>query len=75
MLQCMSPFLAHRVISLLRSVSVAFGCEADMRTVDRSNQSDMNDPQETLAAQDFRSAKGLFVPSLKRDIVPSIACT
>jgi hypothetical protein len=25
------------------------------------------------AAQDFRSAKGLFVPSLKRDIVPSIA--
>ena len=33
------------------------------------------DPQETLAAQDFRSAKALFVPSLKRDIVPSIACT
>ena len=28
-----------------------------------------------LAAQDFRSAKALFVPSLKRDIVPSIACT
>src|SRR5262245_3070686 len=28
------------------------------------------DPQETLAAQDFRSAKALFVPSLKRDIVP-----
>ena len=31
------------------------------------------DPQETLATQDFRSAKALFVPSLKRDIVPSIA--
>ena len=28
------------------------------------------DPTETLAAQDFRSAKALFVPSLKRDIVP-----
>src|SRR5262245_43425897 len=33
------------------------------------------DPQETLAAQDFRSARALFVPSLRRDIVPSIACT
>src|SRR6266705_3510529 len=33
------------------------------------------DPTETWAAQDFRSAKALFVPSLKRDIVPSIACT
>jgi hypothetical protein len=32
------------------------------------------DPTETWAAQDFRSAKALFVPSLKRDIVPSIAC-
>src|SRR5262245_34390554 len=58
--------------SLLRSDSVAFECEADMRTVDRSNQSDVNDPQETSAAQGFRSAKALFVPSLKRDIVPSI---
>jgi hypothetical protein len=35
--------MAHRVISLLRSDSVAFGCEADMRTVARSNQSDVND--------------------------------
>jgi len=34
-----------------------------------------NDPTETWAAQDFRSAKALFVPSLKRDIVPSIAWT
>ena len=33
------------------------------------------DPTETCAAQDFRSAKVLFVPSLKRDIFPSIACT
>ena len=29
-----------------------------------------SDPTETWAAQDFRSAKALFVPSLKRDIVP-----
>ena len=28
------------------------------------------DPTETWAAQDFRSAKALFVPSLKRDIIP-----
>src|SRR5215475_11655356 len=61
---------ALSVISLLRSDSVAFVCEADMRTVHRSNQSDVNDPTETWAAQDFRSAKALFVPSLKRDIVP-----
>jgi len=36
--------VALSVTSLLRSDSVAFGCEADMRTVDRSNQSDVNDP-------------------------------
>src|SRR5262245_24797558 len=36
---------------------------------------DANDPFETCAAQGFRSAKALFAPSLKRDIVPSIACT
>jgi len=30
------------------------------------------DRTETWAAQDFRSAKALFVPSLNRDIVPSI---
>src|SRR4029453_1520955 len=41
--------LALSIISLLRSDSVAFGCEADMRTIDRSNQSDVNDPQQTLA--------------------------
>jgi hypothetical protein len=31
--------------------------------------------RETWAAQDVRSAKAVFVPSLKRDIVPTIACT
>ena len=31
------------------------------------------DPTETWAAPDFRSAKALFVPSLKGDIVPLIA--
>jgi len=39
--------VALSVISLLRSDSDAFRCEADMRTVDRSNQSHVNDPQET----------------------------
>ena len=34
-----------------------------------------SDPTETSASQDFRSAKALFVPSLKRDIVPSVAWT
>jgi hypothetical protein len=43
----MSPELALSVISLLRSDSVAFGCEADMRTVALSNQSDLNDPELT----------------------------
>src|SRR5215510_8776572 len=28
------------------------------------------DPTETLAGSDFRTAKALFVPPLKRDIVP-----
>jgi ABC-type uncharacterized transport system substrate-binding protein len=36
----------------------------------RTSGCDATDPTETWAAQDFRSAKGLFVPSLKRDIVP-----
>src|SRR6202035_4376243 len=39
------PHLALSVISLLRGNSIAFGCEADKRTVDRSNQSDANDPK------------------------------
>ena len=33
------------------------------------------DPSETLAASDLRTAKALFVPWLKRDIVLSITCT
>jgi len=36
---------------------------------------DANDPTETLAASDFRTAKALFVPSLKRDIFASVAWT
>ena len=43
--------MAHRVISLLRSDSVAFVCEADMRTIDRSNQSDVNDPTRTSGSR------------------------
>jgi ABC-type uncharacterized transport system substrate-binding protein len=43
--------------------------------VQRNAKIDANDPTETWAAQDFRSAKAWFVPSLKRDIVPSLACT
>src|SRR5262245_20618577 len=39
---CSGLLLALSVISLLRSDSVAFGCEADIRTVERSNQSDVN---------------------------------
>src|SRR5262245_47476926 len=50
------PRLYLSVISLLRSDSVAFGCEADMRTVDRSNQSDVNDPKATSAKLKSRSA-------------------
>jgi hypothetical protein len=42
----------------------------DMQMVVRGDHIGADDPQETLAAQDFRSAKALFVPSLKRDIVP-----
>jgi putative ABC transport system substrate-binding protein len=45
--------------------------------VDRSpgllRQFKSDDPIRTLAAQDFRGAKPLFVPLLKRDIVQSIA--
>jgi len=33
------------------------------------------DPTATWAAQDFRTAKALFVLSLKRDIIPSVAWT
>src|SRR5262245_18186162 len=37
LLRCIGRLLAPSDISLLRRDSVAFGCEADMRTVDRSN--------------------------------------
>ena len=37
--------MALRVNPLLRSDAVASGCEADMRTVDRGNQSNVNDPR------------------------------
>src|SRR5262245_52413962 len=46
----------------------------DKRTLIQS-AIDAIDPTETLAASAFRTAKALFVPSLNRDIVPSIACT
>src|SRR5262249_29476388 len=58
----MSLLLALSVISLLRSDSVAFGCEADMRAVDRSNQSDVNDPEPTLTGLKCRSA-AVFRPA------------
>jgi len=45
------PFMALSVISLLRGKSIAFGWEADMRTVDRSNQSDVNDPKPSFIRQ------------------------
>jgi len=40
------------------------------RTLNRHRRMTESDPTETWAAQDFRSAKALFVPSLRRDIVP-----
>src|SRR5215510_1229928 len=40
------------------------------RTLRGHRRMTASDPTETWAAQDFRSAKALFVPSLKRDIVP-----
>src|SRR5262245_58889178 len=49
--------MALSVISLLRSDSVAFGCEADMRTVDRSNQSDVNDPGCVKTVEAFVGAQ------------------
>src|SRR5262245_21297324 len=48
---CSRPLLGLSVISLLRSDSVPFGCEADMRTVDRSNQSAVNDPEPSLTVR------------------------
>jgi hypothetical protein len=42
-----------------------FRAEADMPWLRVSYRSVVNDPTETLAAQDFRSAKALFVPFAK----------
>src|SRR5262245_19147608 len=50
----------------------AFGGEADIARPSLAYQPVADDPQETSAAQGFRSAKALFVPSLNRGIVPSI---
>jgi hypothetical protein len=49
--------LALSVISLLRSDSVAFGYEADMRTVDRGNQSDVNDHKRHARLKTFAPQK------------------
>jgi hypothetical protein len=44
-------------------------------TLSRRRRMTGRDPTETWADQDFRSAKALFVPSLKRGIVPLVAWT
>src|SRR5947199_10415517 len=45
-------------------------CPAANRTRHRLPRNVENDPTETWAAPDFRSAEELFVPSLRRGIVP-----
>src|SRR5262245_39709482 len=45
------------------------------RTLHRRHRLTESDPKPPSIGLKFRSAKALFVPSLKRDIVPSIACT
>ena len=56
-------------------ITSGFGGSPDMADYAPRLVYDANDPTATWAAQDFRSAKALFVPSVKRDIVPFIACT
>src|SRR3954453_13195165 len=51
-------------------IEVRFRCKSG-RVADITTMTGF-DPSATWAAQDFRSAKALFVPSLKRDIVPFI---
>ena len=53
--QC--PRLALRVGSLRRTDSVAIEGIADIRRSLAARRSDANDPQETLAAQDFAAQK------------------
>src|SRR5262245_15516165 len=48
---------------------------ADSQIPLASRAPSIHDPSETWAAQDFRTAKALFVRSVKRDIVPSVAWT
>jgi hypothetical protein len=47
----------------------------DERTKRGCGEIDVFDPTETWADQEFRRAKALFVPSLKRGIVPFVART
>src|SRR5262245_29257811 len=61
--------LALSVISLPRSDSVAFGCEADMRTVDRSNQSDVNDPERKSRVPKCCDAHTVFPATLVASLV------
>ena len=51
-----------------KAASCPHPAEGDIRAL---NEGAGFDPTETWAVHDFRSAKALFVPSLKRDIVPS----
>src|SRR3984893_4709515 len=57
LLHCMSPFLALFVESLQCTISGAIGGAADMPRARRAHQSDVNDPQETWAAQNCCCAK------------------
>src|SRR2546426_7835512 len=52
-----------------RGIDVRFGRYCGHKQSAGLTDFDANDPTETWAAQDFRSAKASFVPSLRRDIV------
>jgi hypothetical protein len=58
---CRSEMSAHRSLSGIKQTHISI------------DGNDAIDPTRTRAAQGFRSAKALFVPSVKRDIVPSVA--
>jgi hypothetical protein len=70
LLHCMSPLLALFCRANRAEQCPVSGVKQPCR---RNRETAEVDPTETWAAQDFRRAKALFVPSLKRDIVPSIA--
>src|SRR5262249_25738790 len=53
-----------------QKTSTAIACEANQTRRDGAN--DAIDPEPTCAAQDFRTAKVLFVASLKRGIIPPL---